>query len=1210
MITNLKRKMGKKVLCVMLILTTVLANVDITVLAVERQTGTEANGGIPEDNSVTENPEGSDAVKEENPESGETEDVKPGSGETGSETGGEGSRESAPGEEKKPENPEGSENPENPDNPETPDDGMGEGTGEVGEDKPAEEPGTESGEIADTEQETGEEETEEIGSNATAAEGEDVEASGKCGDNLTWTLKDGTLTISGTGEMWDYELNNDRTTSPWNQYKMSRLVLSEGITRIGNNAFYHCYFNGELIIPESVRSIGDNAFYYAYYDGGIVTGDLIIPSGVKLIGEGAFFYCSAFKGNLTIANGVEKIGNSAFESCDFIGDLTIPESVTSIGASAFEWCDNFDGNLVISNGVKHIGEKAFRYCEKFKGDLEIPNSIPKIETDTFYNCGFTGELIIPNNVTSIGAGAFHGCNFIGDLVIPNSVIDIGRDAFYGNGFTGNLVIPSSITVVSGFSGCRGFTTLTLHEGVTEIDWGAFSGCSGFMGNLKIPRSVERIGGYAFAGCSGFTGELIIPESVTLIGDLAFSGCKGFTGKLKLPNNITYIADEAFKDCSGFTGDLIIPNGVVEIKEMAFMNCTGLSSVTIPASVTQIYCHNINEDGVFSGCIGLNNLYFKGDAPEIVGLYNFYKVNANIYYPAWKTGWENLVNRNYHGTLTWISYAEGEEPWNNNTDEINKPDNSPIELSHNAHIYVIDSDLGTPVAGALVNGTATDANGYIAMPVEEEGKEAYISVTADGYIPYMSYKALSTGGTYYISMAPSDGEFDIVYAKATIGNTVTNLLADKVYLQHTEDTISDASASAMMEIEVKARGDVKNYTLVQDGALIASSEEGKFSVPIFLRSEGNALTNLKAQKDVRIKATDVDGKTTVKRIGIYISPEGAADIKEENKSGSLKIGSNIEFTLPDNTIPFLGGETLSYGLANALPFDLTVERNGLVKIAINKGTSQSIEAFKEDFDGLSRRAQNLSDAAAAFGGKPEKFGAGCLSASVTVKGYGEGYIDMTRPGTFGVKVDVIVAGKGSAKYQQYFWAGAVPLYISVEAGAELSDKVTLSIKGEDFILQTEGGVGTLSGKIFLTAKAGVGVEKVVSVGVSGTGACNYFYKPLDDYTKVWLNAYLELEADCFGWHMNLFKSPEATHTIYESQGSSGGAMGGRSLTEGMTAQLYNADAYTVIDRSYLHQEAAAPITAFSASGSDTFVQSSVYPGADPKLVRAGDKFYLF
>lgn len=1117
MITNLKRKMGKKVFCVMLTLTTVLANVDITALAVEGQTGTEANGEIPEDNSVTENPEGSGAVKEENPESGETEEVKPGSGEKGSEAGEEGSGESAPGEEKEPETLENSENTENPDNPKTPDDGTGEGTGEVGEDKPTEEPGEESGDISDIEQEPGEKETEEIGSNVTAADGEDVEASGKCGDNLTWTLKDGTLTISGTGEMWDYDSS---TTASWGAYKKAirGVIIDEGITSIGNYAFYGYDLIGDLVIPNSVASIGDSAFYSCWQ----LNGSLVVPEGATSIGNHAFYGCTGFKDNLVIPRSVTNIGEGAFFGCKFTGNLVIPEGVRNIGNNAFTY-NNFTGDLVIPKSVESIGYSAFAECT-----------------------GFTGNLVISEGVKIIGRNAFGGCGFTGDLVIPQSMPGIMDETFLRcGGFTGNLVIS---------------------EGVTYIGNSAFDGCSGFTGNLKISNSVSSIYSRAFNGCSGFTGNLIIPEGVTCIYSQAFGGCSGFTGSLKIPNGVTRICSQAFSGCSGFAGSLVIPDSVTHIEESAFTGCSGLTGkIYIPVSVNEIG-ENVFED--------IDNLVIYG----VPGSYA-----------------ETYAKEN---NIPFIPY------------QFNEPDNSPIEIAHSAHIYVIDSDLGTPVAGALVNGTAADANGYIAIPVEEEGREEYIGVTADGYLSDMSYRALVSNGTYYINMYPSDGEFDIVYAKATIGNTMTNLLADKVYLQHTGDAISDASASAMMEIEVKARGDVKNYTLVQDGALIASSEEGKFSVPLFMANEGRTLTNLKAQKDVRIKATNVDGKTTVKRIGIYISPEGAADIKEENKSGSLKIGSNIEFTLPDNTIPFLGGETLSYGLANALPFDLTVERNGLVKIAINKGTSQSIEAFKEDFDGLSRRAQNLSDAAAAFGGRPEKFGAGCLSASVTVKGYGEGYIDMTRPGTFGVKVDVIVAGKGSAKYRQYFWAGAVPLYISVEAGAELSDKVTLSIKGEDFILQTEGGVGTLSGKIFLTAKAGVGVEKVVSVGVSGTGACNYFYKPLDDYTKVWLNAYLELEADCFGWHMNLFKSPEATHTIYESPGSSGGAMGGRSLTESMAAQLYNADAYTVMDRSYLHQEAAAPITAFSASGSDTFVQASVYPGADPKMVKAGDKFYLF
>lgn len=1015
MMTNLKRKMSKKVLCVMLALLTVLSSTDFTVLAVEGQAEFEvATDEKSKDNVASEEEKSeSDTEKDEAPELGKTDD----------ETGGEDSEEKKSEEDKETESPEDSGEggtAEKPEKPEDSDDGTGEETGAEGEDKPAEKPGGESGEVFDAEQETGEEEQEETEDNVTATGEESVEASGKCGDNLTWTLKDGTLTISGTGEM------NNWILSPWKGYgDITELIIEDGVTSIGKAAFYDCKnLRGKLVIPSSVTSIGEEAFV----------------------------------------------------NCDgLIGDLTIPFGVTNIGNHAFQNCSGFSGKLVMPSSVMRIGEYAFSGCSGFSGELTIPPNVKSILKYAFSDCsGFDGELIIPSTVTSIGFRAFENCN----------------------GLSGRLILSSSVT------------------------------------------SIER---YAFLGCSGFSGELTIPSSVTSIENYTFSGCSGFSGTLKIPSSVTSIGFGAFENCTNLNGKIYIPKNVTSISSDAF--------------------------------IGISNLVIFGDAGSYAETY------AEKF------------------DIPFIVYGS------------NKLQNSNIELSECANIYVVDSELGIPVTGAFVNDTIVDDNGHINVSIEKQEKEQCIYVTADGYVSYISYKELKPNATYYISLTPTDGEFAVVYAKATIGDTTTNLLTDKIYLQHTSEDVSGSANKTTLDLEVRARGDVKNYTLIQDGVPIDSNAEGKFSLPILPKDSSNSLTSLAAQKSVSIKATNVNGDTTIKRIGIYISPEGATDIKEENKSGSFSIGSEISATLPDD-IPFLGGGSVSYGLKNPLPFEMTVERNGQVKIAINKDTSESMEAFKEDYDKLSERAKNLSDAAAAFGGTPQSFGGGYFSAKVTAKGYGEGYIDMTKPGTVGIKVEVILSGKGNGGYTQYFMAGSIPIYVSVEAGAEVSGAATLSVNCEDFVLQTEGGVGTLSGKIYLTAAAGVGVKKVISVGVSGTGACNYTWKPKDDYTKVWLNAYLELEADCFGWHMNIWKSPEATYAIYESKDPSGGEMGGRALTESLNAQLYKADDYTVMDRSYLNQEAIAPLTAFSMGGSDTFVQSFVYPGADPKMVRAGDRFYLF
>ena len=262
----------------------------------------------------------------------------------------------------------------------------------------------------------------------------DMTPHGKCGDKLYWNITDNTLTIFGTGAMYDYKLG----ASPWYTHKESlkTLLLEEGMTYIGKRAFRDCSgFTGDLIIPNSVTSIGD----YAFYECSGFTGSLIIPNRVTSIGNHTFDCCSGFTGDLIIPNSVTSIGRSAFYECSgFTGDLIIPNRVTSIGNHTFYGCSGFTGDLIIPNSVTSIGESAFANCSGFTGSLTIGNSVTSIGRTAFHWCdGFTGSLIIPNSVTSIGSSAFEGCSgFTGDLIIGNSVTAIYNSAFYGcSGFT-------------------------------------------------------------------------------------------------------------------------------------------------------------------------------------------------------------------------------------------------------------------------------------------------------------------------------------------------------------------------------------------------------------------------------------------------------------------------------------------------------------------------------------------------------------------------------------------------------------------------------------------------------------------------------------------------------------------------------------------------------------------------------------------------------
>ena len=161
---------------------------------------------------------------------------------------------------------------------------------------------------------------------------------GTCGYNLTWTLntKDSTLTISGTGEMKNYD--NSFSPVPWSDYNIyiKYVTLPDGLTSIGNWAFCNCESLTSITIPNSVTSIGNRAF-------------------------------SSCKGltSLTIPNSVTSIGNTAFQSCSGLTSLTIPNSVTSIGDKAFAYCSGLT-SVTLGKNLTSIGSSAFSSCYKIR----------------------------------------------------------------------------------------------------------------------------------------------------------------------------------------------------------------------------------------------------------------------------------------------------------------------------------------------------------------------------------------------------------------------------------------------------------------------------------------------------------------------------------------------------------------------------------------------------------------------------------------------------------------------------------------------------------------------------------------------------------------------------------------------------------------------------------------------------------------------------
>ena len=164
---------------------------------------------------------------------------------------------------------------------------------------------------------------------------------GNCGDpsvnngkNVKWSLDEGTLTISGTGDMADYD--DDQNTAPWFNYysDIKHIVISDGVTSIGEWAFYMCAGAESVTIPDSVKTIGEYAFY-----GCLKIDNVKLPYGVESIDGYAFDGCGNLK-SITIPGSVTTIGDNSFAACTNLKSISIPNSVTSIGKRVFYNCKN------------------------------------------------------------------------------------------------------------------------------------------------------------------------------------------------------------------------------------------------------------------------------------------------------------------------------------------------------------------------------------------------------------------------------------------------------------------------------------------------------------------------------------------------------------------------------------------------------------------------------------------------------------------------------------------------------------------------------------------------------------------------------------------------------------------------------------------------------------------------------------------------------
>ena len=273
-------------------------------------------------------------------------------------------------------------------------------------------------------------------------------------DGLTWTLyEDGTLNISGTGEMRGYNAYSIKSPACDNS-NIKNVVIEDGITSIGSFAFYGCSLTN-IRIPGSVTSIGNCAI-----EDCMSLTSVTIPGSVSSIGEYAFRDCRNLT-DATILDGVTSIENRAFWGCSSLTSVTIPNSVTNIGESAFWNCNKLT-SVTIPDGVTSIEDLVFSSCYSLTS-ITIPNSVTSIGNRAFRSCTKLTSITIPDGVISIGNFAFSGCNELTSITIPDSVTSIGDSAFEECRILTSISIPDSVTSIGGnvFKNCTRLKTISL-----------------------------------------------------------------------------------------------------------------------------------------------------------------------------------------------------------------------------------------------------------------------------------------------------------------------------------------------------------------------------------------------------------------------------------------------------------------------------------------------------------------------------------------------------------------------------------------------------------------------------------------------------------------------------------------------------------------------------------------------------------------------------
>ena len=430
--------------------------------------------------------------------------------------------------------------------------------------------------------------------------------SGTCGANLTWTFdtESGKLEISGSGAMYNYATPNYVNSMPWKSYleDIESIIISDGVTTIGDNAFNSCSKLTEITIPTAITSVGKSAFANCtlletvYFNAQMC-------SSFGNTSNRVFSGCSNLK-NVIFADNVVSVPSYSFDNCAALTNVTMSDSIQVIGEYAFRNCDNI-ASIELPLNLDLIVNMAFYSCDGLK-EIDL-NAIEcqLFGSKIFGECTNTITVNVGDEVKNIPAKIFAFCPGIETVNIGENVETIGIDAFYycSNLKTINFVEDGKLKIIDdgAFSCCESLETVMLPESVERVEAYAFYRCTN-LSNLGL-GNVQFLGHCSFGDCINLK-EVVIPNTLTKAetahhtesGTIILNDA-GFEEYYCSPFYDNYYENEYCLQSIEFEDGLeVIPSYICAY--------TNVKTATIPTSV------KIVDEHAFSKCC-LNDVYYSG-----------------------------------------------------------------------------------------------------------------------------------------------------------------------------------------------------------------------------------------------------------------------------------------------------------------------------------------------------------------------------------------------------------------------------------------------------------------------------------------------------------------------------------------------------------------------------------------------------------------------